>query len=131
MIADLCLGDSIAVGLGTVLPCETVARVGASSSRILGMSWSRDRRSVVISAGSNNPADPDLFGDLVRIRQRLDADRVVWILPRDRRAAGVALQVCRRFRDLAVDLASLPSPDGVHPSSYRRLADATRRAQGC
>ncbi|SEJ80342.1 hypothetical protein SAMN05518849_11414 [Sphingobium sp. AP50] len=128
--ACLFLGDSIDVGAAAYvrarhgLSCDVVARVGASART--ATSWSfplRHYDTAIISLGSNDPDNPRLAEQITRIRASLSVGRVIWLLPYHRRAAAVVAQVALRFRDDRLDLASVPTADGLHPD-YSRLADA-------
>lgn len=109
------LGDSIAVGLAMANPgCSVNARVGINAAHMGSLSgiyqW------VAISAGSNPPAR---LRDMERIRAGLRARRVIWILPRNRRAAAVVRQVAVAHGDRTVEFVS--GRDGIHPRSYYAL----------
>ena len=73
------VGDSIAVGAGQyVRACKVNAKIGIVSSAVV----SRVNSLVdvnVVSAGSNDPTNPNLQANLEKIRSR--ARRVIWILP--------------------------------------------------
>jgi len=74
---DLALGDSLALGFGQASHLPTRAIVGVSSCRILGMTPAGHFDFVLLSAGTNDPPGRCLEA----IRKRLDADRVLWVLP--------------------------------------------------
>lgn len=116
------IGDSIAVGLEQLdTNCAVYARVGASSEFITQHYRNADAEDyVVISMGSNDPINPRLIQNAERLRREITAQRVVWILPYNRIAAGRISAVARRFRDSVVDLRPIPSRDGVHPN-YRTV----------
>lgn len=122
MIDCLILGDSIAVGVAQYRPeCRVEARVGVSAAAFVATVTSAN--TVIISLGSNDGADPTAA--LIRLRDRIDARRVIWIVPAIRWADHV-----RRVADLYGDttLIVMAGPDGVHPSSYRALAQLTQEA---
>jgi thiamine biosynthesis protein ThiC len=115
------IGDSIAVGIGQAAHCTINAKVGASSSYIANHTISTSKDVVVISAGSNDPANPNLKKNLEKIRSKVKANTVVWILPYNRKAAAAVISVANRHGDKYIDLVSVKTNDGVHPSSYRNL----------
>ncbi|MDR6790142.1 hypothetical protein J2Y58_003522 [Sphingomonas sp. BE138] len=128
----LILGDSTAIGTASALAtqgirCEVHARVGAGSGEI-----ARDPRprppapSALIALGSNDPLNPALARNLTMLRSRTTAFRVTWLAPYDARAARVVATVARAFGDSVIQLAAIPSADGVHPTSYRMIAAALR-----
>jgi hypothetical protein len=127
MIHRLCafLGDSIALGLAMTSPtCDRNAVVGRPASVIARQSMPGTYSWCVISAGSNNPRDPRLASRLRRIRGRLQADRCVWILPRNARARRL---VCAAAASFAEPTAAFrPAHDGVHPRSYPKLMRRVR-----
>lgn len=118
----IAIGDSIAVGVGQAAHCSINAKVGASSSYIADHVVSSSRDVAVISAGSNDPSNPKLRTNLDKIRSKITAKRVVWILPYDRKAAAVVKAVAVQHGDGYVDLSGFKTRDGVHPSSYRSVA---------
>lgn len=127
MIMKLCafFGDSIALGLALTSPqCDRNAVVGRPASVIERQQLPGSYRWCVISAGSNNPRDPRLAGRLRRIRGRLQADRCVWILPRNPRARR---QVCAAAASFTEPTAAFtPARDRVHPRSYPVLMRRVR-----
>ena len=126
------IGDCIAVGLGSVMrQCDVNGRVGRSAGAIARERLAGRYEYAVISAGSNNPDDPNLEAQLREIRARLRADRVVWIVPtspRLQRAAALVRRVAAERADLLVPVSDPPrrgtAPDGVHPRAYPSLAGA-------
>lgn len=119
-------GDSIAVGVSWYAPdrCTVDATVGISSRVFFagaGLSTTEDL--VVISIGSNDGrTDPTIvrkIGDLV------EDGNAVWLLPiNSDQARGVVAEEAARAGDRTIDLRMFMSGDGVHPSSYKAVADA-------
>jgi hypothetical protein len=127
LLPCLVIGDSIAVGVAAQLQdCQAVARVGASSSAIVRMKASASGGTAIISAGSNDAKNPKLEENLELIRRRAGAVRTVWIAPRHPKARTVVMHVAARHGDAVVDLAALPSRDGIHPAGYGRVARLVR-----
>lgn len=118
----IAIGDSIAVGIGQAAHCTINARVSASSSYIADHVITSNKDIAIISAGSNDPNNPKLRTNLDRIRSKINAKRVIWILPYNRKAAAAVKAVAVQFGDGYIDLASFKTQDGVHPSSYRSVA---------
>jgi hypothetical protein len=112
------VGDSIAVGAGQhIEACRVNAKIGIPSKAIIGrVNSSADVN--VVSAGSNDPANPNLRANLERIRSR--ARRVIWILPIDGRARAEVHAVATAHGDSVVSFA--PAGDHVHPRSDVALA---------
>jgi hypothetical protein len=117
----LVIGDSIAVGLAEQFSqCRSWARNGLTSAAIVRLAASAPSAPwVAISAGSNDAANGALSSNLDAIRNRIRAIRVVWIVPRNRRAAAAVRRVAGTYGDAVVSFASR---DGVHPVSYPALA---------
>lgn len=113
---DLCLGDSLSVGVAALLHCMSIARVGASSCAISHWVPAQYFDHVVISAGTNDPPGRCIE----QLRERLRGGNIVWVLPvngaRDH-VAGVA-----RASGDSVCSYSAGRGLGVHPSSYGPLA---------
>ena len=122
MIECMILGDSIGVGIGQHMRCEVAAKVGRTSGQQLALVKHIDVEKAVISLGSNDPRNPELFRNLRLLRSKVHAKRVVWILPYDRSASDAARQVARIYHDRIVDLVDHPSRDRVHPGDYRAVA---------
>lgn len=117
----IAVGDSIAVGIGQAAHCTINAKVGAGSSFIANHTVSVHRNVAVISAGSNDPLNPNLSKNLEKIRSKINASTVIWVLPYNRKAAMIVKSVANRHGDRYIDLASVKTNDGVHPSSYMSL----------
>jgi len=133
-LACLFIGDSTAVGTAQAFnrtaraPCAVIARVGARADE-MGR-WATlavPIGTAVVAAGSNGPASPSLAADLSRIRGKLRARRVIWLLPYDRGAAVTVERVAKTYGDYVLDLAELPSGDRLHPRTYQGIAIALQR----
>jgi uncharacterized protein with von Willebrand factor type A (vWA) domain len=112
------VGDSIAVGAGQhIETCRVNAKIGILSKAVIARVNSVVDVNVV-SAGSNDPANPNLRANLERIRSR--ARRVIWILPIDSRARAKVQAVATAHGDSVVSFA--PAGDRVHPRSDAALA---------
>lgn len=134
VLACLFVGDSTALGAAEAynrtapVPCTVQVRVGAGPTE--AARWPLPAASIgtaIVGLGSNNPTSPALAADLVRLRQRLAATRVIWLLPYDRRAAGTIERVAIAYGDYVMDLAELPSRDRLHPLTYGGVATALMR----
>jgi hypothetical protein len=123
----LILGDSIAWGLAQVFHgCAVFAQVGINAP-----AWEaryqpvagRGAEIAVISLGSN-PAD-GTSAALARIRARVRAPRVIWVVPVANNAGAVRL-LAARYGDATITFQ--PARDGIHPRSYQALARDLSRA---
>ena len=112
------IGDSIAVGIQAQMPkCEARAVKGMSAP-----GWDIrfpdpvTRDMVVISLGSN-PA-PGTSSALRRVRKRIHAQRIVWVVPVYANAPAV-LKEAHRHADRIVWFSA--GQDGIHPRSYAAI----------
>jgi hypothetical protein len=112
------VGDSIAAAAGPYVPaCKVNAKIGIPSSAVIDrVDPSADVN--VVSAGSNDPDNPQLRGNLERIRAR--GKRMIWILPIDTEARAAVQAVAAGHGDPVVAFA--PAGDNVHPLSEVALA---------
>jgi lysophospholipase L1-like esterase len=127
MIECLVLGDSIAVGLHQQLPrCESLSKGGWNTAQ-----WNRDylkhdltAQTVIISLGSNDHRHIKTQAELERLRGKVTAGRVFWILPAIKPdIQEIVKKVAVQHGDAVVPITRL-QPDGVHPSwaGYKELA---------
>jgi hypothetical protein len=116
------VGDSIALGTATAegLPakykpdCEVDAKIGIPSSAIIERA--HDAQLVVISAGSNDPTNPELVKNLEAIRV-VATQNVLWIIPAVSPVAAAAVK--KVAADHGDDtIAFTPGPDHTHPHTY-------------
>ena len=131
MIDCLILGDSIAVGTHQFRPeCVAYAKVGINSQQ-----WNRqnanrnlDAKTVIISLGSNDHAGVRTLWELQQLRDRVDAERVFWILPANNSDVQNMVRVMARDHgDVVLPIDNLQA-DHVHPgpAGYKKLAEQTR-----
>ena len=114
------VGDSIALEAAQYLRgCRLNAKIGIPSGAVVARVDPAAEINVV-SAGSNDPDEPDLRSNLERIRAR--ARRTIWILPAIPSARAAVREVAGRHGDAVVAFA--PRGDGVHPASAATLAQA-------
>jgi hypothetical protein len=114
------VGDSIALGAGQFMPaCRVNAKIGISSTAVIDRVDTSAEINVV-SAGSNDPDNPQLRVNLERIRSR--AKRAIWILPIDLKARAAVQAVAAEHGDTVVSFA--PAGDNVHPKSEEALAQS-------
>jgi lysophospholipase L1-like esterase len=127
MPACLLLGDSIAVGLyHFVAPCESLSKGGWNTWQ-----WNRDylkndltADTVIISLGSNDHKHIQTQEELERLREKVTAGRVFWILPAIKpEVQRIVKMIAALHGDTVVPITRL-QPDGIHPSwaGYKQLA---------
>jgi len=135
MIGCLLLGDSIAVGLyHYVASCESLSKTGWNTYQ-----WNRDylkhdltAQTVIISLGSNDHKHIKTQAELERLREKITASRVFWILPHGNLpAGGLPIEEVQRIikmiavihGDTVIPIARVQR-DGIHPSwaGYKQIA---------
>ena len=132
MIECLILGDSIAVGTHSAKPeCVVQAQVGINS-RNYNKKYKNDftAKIVVISLGSNDNKNTKTINELIDLRNRVQADKVYWILPANNLDIQLAVEnVARMFEDWTIRIPYI-SPDGVHPTAkgYKRIGEIVEEA---
>ena len=140
MLDCLIVGDSIAVGTKMFMKhCADYAKGGINSSQWNKMYKNREMtaKTVIISLGSNDHKYVKTYDELFELRQRVDADRVFWILPHGNMNAPQNLPIAEiqkivqeladYYGDVVLPINSV-QPDGIHPSwaGYKQLADKTK-----
>lgn len=139
MPACLLLGDSIAVGLyHHVAPCESLSKSGWNTWQ-----WNRDylkydltADTVIISLGSNDHKYIKTQEELERMRAKVTARRVFWILPHGNLPAGglpieevqrIVKMIAALYGDTIVPITRVQS-DKIHPSTagYKEIARAVK-----
>lgn len=140
MLECLIVGDSIAVGTKMFMKqCADYAKGGINSWQFNRMYKNKDltARTLIISLGSNDHKGVKTYDELFELRQRVDADRVYWILPHGNLKAPQNLPI-EQIQKIVQELADyygdvvLPitrvQPDGIHPSweGYKDIAARAR-----
>jgi len=139
MIECLLLGDSIAVGLYQQMPhCGSLSKTGWNTYQ-----WNRDylkhdlsAGTVIISLGSNDHRYVKTQAELERLREKITASRVFWILPHGNLPAGglPIEEVQRIIKIIAAQHGDTVIPitrvqrDNIHPSweGYKQIAKAVK-----
>ena len=140
MPACLLLGDSIAVGLyHQVAPCESLSKSGWNTWQ-----WNRDylkhdltADTVIISLGSNDHRYIKTQVELERLRDKITASRVYWVLPRGNNPkGGLPIEEVQRIikviaalhGDTVIPIDRVQS-DGIHPSwaGYKQIASSIKQ----
>lgn len=131
MLECLILGDSIAVGTKQFAPTECVAYAKGGWN---SWQWNRDyltrrldAKTVIISLGSNDHAGVKTYQELKKLRVKVQAQRVFWILPAIKpNIQDTVRRVAREHGDTIVTIPAL-QPDGIHPSwrGYKGIVKET------
>lgn len=139
MFECLIIGDSIAVGAQQFVPtCAKIAKGGINSWQFNRMFVKEDlvAKTAIISLGSNDHAHVKTERELLKVRERLQAERVFWILPAGNLQSSnvpieeiqtIVYNVAGKYNDRVVGIESV-QPDGIHPSKegYKKIVDKIR-----
>lgn len=133
MIDCLIMGDSIAVGAEQFKPqCYAYAKGGINSWQF-NQQYVKGRKNdfgaevVIISLGSNDHAGVKTYNELYKLRERVKAQRVYWVLPNPetfpKQADDVKL-IALSFGDFVIQTKRYQK-DKVHPSwaGYKEIVD--------
>lgn len=140
MLECLILGDSIAQGIANYRPeCIEYAQVGQNSAQA-NRAYRTHRLNadtVIISLGTNDHRYVDTYSELIQLRERIKANKVIWIMPNAVNPnSGTNITVVRASIDSIAgaygdSILTIPQPmaDRYHPTNrgYKNLADRTRR----
>lgn len=109
-----------------VAPCESLSKGGWNTWQ-----WNRDylkndltADTVIISLGSNDHKHIRTQEELERLREKVTAGRVFWILPAIKpEVQRIVKMIAALHGDTVVPITRL-QPDGIHPSwaGYKQLA---------
>ena len=137
MIECLILGDSIAVGTAQARPeCVAYAKTSLNTSQFnKKYPQNFNGKVVVISLGSNDHKYIKTEKELFKLRERVQAETVYWILPAGNSKTSeipvVRIQehvesIAEMYGDWIIRIPSL-SKDGVHPTAkgYKRIGEIT------
>jgi lysophospholipase L1-like esterase len=140
MLECLILGDSIAQGVANHrTECVEYAHVGWNSQQFNRhyRTTNLDANTVIISLGTNDHRYINTYQQLSALRSRIDARRVIWIMPAAVNPAsganisGIQASVERLAKANGDAVLTIPRPmaDRYHPTGagYKNLADRTRR----
>ena len=139
MLECLILGDSIAVGTHQFRPeCASYSKGGWNTWQ-----WNRDylkndltAGTVIISLGSNDHKHINTEAELLKMRSKVRAQRVFWVLPAGNLKAsevniqwiqGLVREIASQYGDVVLPITRLQK-DGIHPSwaGYKDIVERTR-----
>lgn len=136
MLECLILGDSIARGISSVMmhDCVHITEIGANTDSWYKKYHARplldmqSYRYVVISLGSNDLDDSG--STMRRIRQKIKAGQVIWVLPSDEVKAkqrAVVNTVAGEFGDFVLSITDRVGADKVHPPTVQAYEQIAKR----
>lgn len=123
-------GDSIEVGVGQArADCQTIAVSGITSEHYVQMfAGAPQAHTAIISLGVNDGDSVATADNLARLRGRVVADTVYWLLSgTNQHIRDTVRAIAGRFGDRLIDVLPLAGPDHIHPdrTGYARLAAET------
>jgi lysophospholipase L1-like esterase len=133
MLECVVMGDSIAVGVSQYRQeCITLSENGINSANWLKKYGAHMHPATVyvISLGANDYTI-DTLPNIEKIRSKVHAGIVFWLLPRKDRvpkAYAAVKEIAKKYGDQILERPKDISPDGIHPTAkgYKELADKTR-----
>jgi lysophospholipase L1-like esterase len=139
MLECLIIGDSIAVGVAQQRPeCVSYSTGGLNTWQ-----WNKKYSNkvltspvVIISLGSNDHKFINTEVELLKMREKVQSQRVFWVLPAGNLKAsevniqwiqGLVREIASKYGDVVLPITRLQR-DGIHPSwaGYKELANQTR-----
>jgi lysophospholipase L1-like esterase len=139
MLECLIIGDSIAVGVAQQRPeCVSYSTGGFNTWQ-----WNKKYPDkvlaspvVIISLGSNDHKHINTEAELLKMREKVRAQRVFWVLPAGNLKAsevniqwiqGLVREIAGKYGDVVLPITRLQK-DGIHPSwaGYKELANQTK-----
>ena len=134
MLECFIMGDSIAVGVSKVRKeCHAQVQSGISSPNYLKKFGDKieEAKVVVISLGAND-YNIDTKSSIEKIRAKVKAAHVFWLLPSQERkpeSVKAVKEVAAKYGDTVIDRPKDMSPDGIHPNAkgYKTLAAQTKK----
>ena len=135
MLECLIIGDSIASGIASVRrDCAQLAEIGITSQQwntkygkrpLLDM---ESYRYVVISLGSNDVGS-DCEAHMKKIRDKIHADRVIWVLPNDEvktEQFKIVEKIAAQMGDSTLSIKDKVGKDKIHPPTVRAYEEIGR-----
>ena len=137
MLECLIIGDSIAVGTKQFAPQECVAyATGGYNTWQWNQKWGKsplDSTVVVISLGTNDHKGVKTEQELRKMRERVRAHRVIWIMPPcnpkfcKTNINAIVAKLAREYGDQVIGTLHL-QPDGIHPTGkgYKEIVKESK-----
>jgi len=136
MIECLIIGDSIAVGTKMFAPKECVSYAkGGFNTWQWNKKWGSfklEANKLVISLGTNDHRGVNTYKELSKMRYRVSAAKVVWIMPPCNakfckpNVNATVKEIARNYGDTIIS-TEFVQPDHIHPS-WRGYKDIVRKA---
>ena len=136
MLECLIIGDSIAVGTKMFAPKECVSYAkGGFNTWQWNKRWGSfklEANKLVISLGTNDHRGVNTYKELSKMRYRVSAAKVVWIMPPCNakfckpNVNATVKEIARNYGDTIIS-TEFVQPDHIHPS-WRGYKDIVRKA---
>lgn len=136
MLECLIVGDSIAVGTKMFAPKECVSYAkGGFNTWQWNKKWGSfklEANKLVISLGTNDHRGVNTYKELSKMRYRVSATKVVWIMPPCNakfckpNVNATVKEIARNYGDTIIS-TEFVQPDHIHPS-WRGYKDIVRKA---
>ena len=136
MLECLIIGDSIAVGTKMFAPKECVSYAkGGFNTWQWNKKWGSfklEANKLVISLGTNDHRGVNTYKELSKMRYRVSAAKVVWIMPPCNakfckpNVNATVKEIARNYGDTIIS-TEFVQPDHIHPS-WRGYKDIVRKA---
>lgn len=140
MLECIVLGDSIAVGAKQFAQeCQLVGKGGINSwqwNKMYPKPETLSANTVIISLGTNDHKYVKTYDQLFEMRQRVDSNRVFWILPMGNlkgsevpieKIQETVREIAKYYGDTVIETKKMQA-DGIHPSwaGYKELVEQTK-----
>ena len=136
MLECLIIGDSIAVGTKMFAPKECVSYAkGGFNTWQWNKRWGSfklEANKLIISLGTNDHRGVNTYKELSKMRYRVSAAKVVWIMPPCNakfckpNVNATVKEIARNYGDTIIS-TEFVQPDHIHPS-WRGYKDIVRKA---
>lgn len=113
------MGDSIAQGVAiNRRDCSSETQVGLNTKKAVEY-WLRkgkiERDKVIISLGVND-GNINTMNNLMRIRNNIKANQVIWILPPKEDKSREVRKIASEYGDFVLNIKSQIGKDNIHPT---------------
>lgn len=116
------MGDSISQSVAKYIKnCNTATKVGLNTDNALKY-WSTqsnlqedlNKQVIIISLGVNDDKNGATLNNLVKIRNKIQDEKVVWILPTTNQKKEVVKKIANYYKDYVLNINPVIGKDGIH-----------------
>lgn len=135
------MGDSIAQGVAKYIKnCNTATKVGINTDTAVkywlnqpNLREDLSKQVIIVSLGVNDDKNQNsgTLNNLVKIRNKMKAEKVVWILPPTAKKKEVVTQIAYYYKDYVLNINPVIGKDGIHPTGqgYIDIANHIKKFQ--